>query len=389
MKFPKIKYALLCRILVFVIVIGVFFAPTIILSALPFLHLGIKVCSFLVCDIALLIYIFARLPVLLSLDITLGHIHCNNIARKKFILYRGFNTEKVEKRLKLFGKECSPTAILPKPDLLRYKYQPSMSIYQKCIEKVVTVYHVDNLDKNNYYKIFSSAITNSKALEGKRSPLFLDESQKNSPIARITVIFIFAKQIDADLRDNLYDKVCQNEGDGVNSVVIPCVVDTESMTAVFNCVGIPYIAYQYPAKNRGINIVKRYLFGSVLPLKTSPDRVDMPMYYDPEQSLWSFWKDIKKKMVTDQKEAKKRYDNMTHGEIIFEDDYLYVKWDDRVVWLFVEIDEETMAAKVDPIHTWYYPKANTISKSTVKEIKKWISEHFAEMGYVAKFEDSE
>ena len=344
---------------------------------------------FIVCDIAMLIYIFARLPVLLSMDITLGHIHCRNIARKKFILPQGFNAERVEKRLKLFGKECNSTAISPKPDVLRYKYQPSITVYQKCIEKVVAVYHVDSLDKSKYHKIFSSAITNSKALEGKRSPLFLDKSQKNAPIARITVIFIFAKQVDADLRENLYGIVCQNEGDGVNSVIIPCVVDAESGTAVFNCVKIPYIAYQYPSKNRGINIVKRYLFGGILPLKASPNRVDMPMDYDPKQSLWSFWRDTKKKMVTDQKEAKKRYGNMTHGEIIFEYDYLYVKWEDRGVWLFVEMDEDTMVAKVDPIHTWYYPKANTIAKSTVKEIKKRISVYFAEMGYVTEFEDYE
>jgi hypothetical protein len=96
-----------------------------------------------------------------------------------------------------------------------------------------------------------------------------------------------------------------------------------------------------------------------------------------------------KDMLTDQSDAKRRYEPMKHGEIVIEEDYIYLKWEDRGVWLFFELNEETKVAKVDAVRYWYYPRSTEIAKGTIKEIKSRISEHFAEMGYATKFADYE
>ena len=135
-------------------------------------------------------------------------------------------------------------------------------------------------------------------------------------------------------------------------------------------------------------MVRNILFGGFFTTRRSPDRIEMPKDYDPDKTLWSYWKEMKD-MLTDQSDAKRRYEPMKHGEIVIEEDYIYLKWEDRGVWLFFELDEETKVAKVDPVKYWYYPRSTEIAKSTIKEIKSRISAHFAEMGYATKFEDYE
>ena len=85
------------------------------------------------------------------------------------------------------------------------------------------------------------------------------------------------------------------------------------------------------------------------------------------------------------KETNKSYEKMNHKEIVFDDGYIYLKWEDKGIWVSVEIDEETKIAEVDAIDSWYYPKKNKISKDTTKEIKGMISSYFSELGYTTKY----
>ena len=388
MKFPKLKNALLCRILVYVVVLGAFLVPMALIFAnaeffpIPILLLGVFGPL-----VGLIIYMFKNLGVLMAIDMTLAMFHCHNMARKKFVLPKNFSQKWVENRILLFGKECEPTQILPLPHSVRYKFNTPITVFTSGIEKVVLTYHVDFLDKETYLSILRSANANSKALIGKKKALFLDKAQKKSPLSRSTVIFIFAKSVEEEFKENLYKVVCQNEGDGLHITVIPCVVDLEGEYAVFNSLCYPYMN-QYPAKNRGVNMVRNILFGGFLTTRRSPDRIDMPKDYDPDKTLWSYWKEMKD-MLTDQSDAKRRYEPMKHGELVIEEDYIYLKWEERGVWLFFELDEETKTAKVDAVKYWYYPRSTEIAKSTIKEIKSRISAHFAEMGYATKFEDYE
>ena len=385
MKFPKLKNALLCRILVYVVVLGVFIAPIIIVANLNFVHETIKIIVGITLAIALLIYLIKNFMLLMAMDIGLATLHCNNTARKRFALPLSFAVKKVENRILKYGKPCSPIAIVPSPHMLQYKSNAPLTIYSSGIEKVIAVYHIDLLDKNQYHSIINSATAISNALKGKKKHRFLDKSQKKSPLNRVTVIVIFAKQVDLDFRDNLFKAVCQNGGDGFDTATIPCVVDLETQFATFDSMRIPYAGFQYPVKNRGIKLIRKCLFNGKLTFANSPDAIDPIKDTDPEQSLWSFWRNMKKELISDEKETKKRYEKIAHKELIFDDGYIYLKWEDKGIWVSVEIDEETKIAEMDAIDSWYYPKQNKIAKTTIKEMKGIINSYFAELGYTTKF----
>ena len=385
MKIPQLKNALLCRILVYVVVLGGFIAPIIIVANLNFVPETIKIVVGVAFVIALLIYLIKNFMLLMAMDIGLATLHCNNTARKRFALPRLFAVKKVENRILKYGKPCSPIAILPKPHLLQYKSNAPLTIYSSGIEKVIVAYYIDFLDKNQYHSIINSATAISNALKGKKKHRFLDKSQKKSPLNRVTVIFLFAKQVDPNFRDNLFKAVCQNGGDGFDTATIPCVVDLETQFATFDSMRIPYAGFQYPVKNRGIRLIRKCLFNGKLTFANSPDAIDPIKDTDPEQSLWSFWRNMKKELISDEKETKKRYEKMVHKELIFDDGYIYLKWEDNGIWVSVEIDEKTKIAEIDAIDSWYYPKQNKIAKTTIKEMKGIINSYFAELGYTTKF----
>ena len=385
MKFPKLKNALLCRILVYVVVLGGFIAPIIIVANLNFVPEKIKIITGATLAIALLIYLIKNFMLLMAMDIGLATLHCNNTARKRFALPKSFSVKNAENRISKFGKQYSPIAISPKPHLLQYNSNAPLTIYSSGIEKVIAVYHIDLLDKNQYHSIINSATANSNSLKGKKKHRFLDKSQKKSPLNRVTVIFLFAKQVDPNFRDNLFNAVCQNGGDGFDTATIPCVVDLETQFATFDGMRIPYAGFQYPVKNRGIKLIRKCLFNGKLTFANSPDAIDPIKDTDPEQSLWSFWRNMKKELISDEKETKKRYEKMVHKELIFDDGYIYLKWEDNGIWVSVEIDEKTKIAEINAIDSWYYPKQNKIAKTTIKEMKSIINSYFAELGYTTKF----
>ncbi len=385
MKSPKLKNAFLCRILVYVVVLGGFIAPIIIVANLKFVPEAIKVIVGIGLAVGLLIYLLKNFVLLMAMDVGLAMLHCHNTARKHFILPESFSEQKVERRINRFGKKYEPSAISPRPETLRYKSNAPMTIYSSGIEKIIATYRIDFLDKSQYQLIVNSATANSKALKGKTKHRFLDKSQKSSPLNRATIIVIFAKQVDEKLRNSLFDVVCKNGGDGFDTAILPCVVDLEKQVCTFDSMRMPYTGFQYPVKNRGIKIIRQYLFNNKFPFADSPDMLDPIKDMDPEQSLWDFWKTMKKELVSDDKNIKKRFEKMKHRDILFEDGYIYLKWEDHGLWISVELNEELRMAEIDPIDSWDYPKSHKIAKATIKEIKTLINTYFAGLGYTTKY----
>ena len=76
---------------------------------------------------------------------------------------------------------------------------------------------------------------------------------------------------------------------------------------------------------------------------------------------------------------------MKHRDILFEDGYIYLKWEDHGLWISVEFNEELRMAEIDPIDSWDYPKSHKIAKATIKEIKTLINTYFAGLGYTTKY----
>lgn len=386
MKFPRLKNALMCRTLVYVIVIGGFIAPIIIAANFSFLPDALKVLVGVVCVIGLLVYIFKNIVVLMTMDLELATLHCYNTARKHFVLPRSFSVEKAEKRISRFGKPRDASAVFPRPSLLQYKSSAPITVYSSGIEKLIATYHIEFLDKNEYRAIVHSAIVNAKALKGQKKHRFLDNVQKGAPLNQVTVIVIFAQRIDENFRAALFDTVCKHGGDGFDVAVLPCVVDLEMQDCTFDSIRIPYAGFQYPVKNRGIRIIRKYLFHNRFPFANSPDTVAPPMKdLDTDQSLWDFWRATKEDLMLEEKRRQKRFENMAHKEVIMEDDYLYVKWNARGIWLSVELDEEQRTAEIDAIDLWDYPKTDKIAKATIKDLKHLLDAYFAQLGYATKY----
>ncbi len=389
MRFPRLKNALLCRILVYVVVLGMFAAPVVMIACLDFVPDYIKLLVVIASAIGAIIYLFKNLMILMAMDMGLAMLHCNNTARKQFALPKSFTNERMEKKVCRFGKAYPAATIQPQPSILRYKMHTPAAIYSSGIEKVVTVYHTDYLDKEVYRQIWRSATVNSTALVKKKKPFFLDKQQKRSPLNRVTVIIISALRIDPHLRMNLFDEVCQKEGDGFDVAILPCVIDLEYHACIFNSLRFPYTGFQYPVKNRGIRIIRKLIFGRKFPLKPDQHLLEPIKDMDPDQTLWEFWRDLKKELIENDREHKKRFESMNHREIIFEDDFLYVKWKERGVWLAAEQDQKRKTIAVDTIDLWDYPKSNKIAKNTVHEIQQAITTYFASRGYIVQFSPPE
>ena len=90
MKFPKLKHALLCRILVYVVILGGFIAPMIIVANLKFVPEAAKVIVGIGLAVGLLIYLLKNFVLLMAMDVGLAMLHCHNTARKHFVLPKSF-----------------------------------------------------------------------------------------------------------------------------------------------------------------------------------------------------------------------------------------------------------------------------------------------------------
>ena len=383
LRFPKLKNALLCRILVYITVLGSFLVPIIIVARLSFIPIKGIICIGLA--IGLLVYIVKNFILLMAMDLSLATLHCHNKARKSFALSKSFSQKSTERKISGFGKETQPTAASPRPDLLRYKSSAPVTVYSSGIEKIIAVYHTGLLDKRGYDLILNSAEANTRSLKGKSRHRFLDSNQKKAPLNSVTVIIIFAKRVEENFACVLADTVLKNGGDGFDTAVIPCVVDIEKRLCTFDSMKIPYIGYQYPVKNRGIKLIKKYLFNNRFTYSESPEMRELVTDIDPEQTLWDFWRTTKKELITNDRDLKKRFEKMKHREIISEDGFIYLKWEDCGIITAYELNEESKTAEADSVEFWAYPKKNKIAKDTIKEIQNEISKHFAATGYTVKY----
>ena len=387
MKYPKIKNALLCRILIYIVVIGGFLFPIIPLCLIPFISEDVKILISFALVVALLIYMVKNFVTLMTMDAMLAFINCFRNARTEFDLPDNYSTTKILHKISRFGKSCEVQPIYPQPDMLKYKFKTSWEIYSKGTEKVVTTYQVERLDKELYSKIFNSTKRNSKSLIGTKKPLFLDKEQKKAPLKRITVVFIFAQTIEEKFRSDMYDTLCKQNGDEIDDYYLPCVIDLERKLCSFNSMKFPELGLGYHAINIGIKFICKTIFGGKPSLENNNHFIHVELDNSLDDSLWAFWKNTKKEVVGDEKGRRKRFEKMEHKQIIFdkEDEFIYVKWENKGLWLSVILNEDTRIVEVDSIHSWDYPKSNMIAKNTIKEIEKTISIYFAGLGYTAKF----
>ena len=383
MNQPKLKYPRLCRILTYVVVIGAAILPIILVFQFPVPD-GVKVVVLLASLCGLLVYLFRNFLVLMMLDMTLAMLSCYRTARSRYPLPPHRSAEAIRSSILRYGVSCDPSPIKPTPSALRYKFSNPMTVYSRGIEKVVVAYEIDLLTRDLYRDIFSSAKTNSRFLTGRKKARFLDKEQKKQPLHRVTVIVILAHKIDAALVPELYELVCKQCGNEDEDCLVPCVIDLENHTCVFNCLRVPYVGFNYAVKNRGIRIIKNRVFGGSLPL-TDEYRLSSMKDADPEMSLWDFWRELHHQVVGAERKTKKQFESMAEREIRMVGEVLYLKWDGFGVCQTVEFDTESKTAKVESVTNWAYPKSQPIGKKTIRKIEDYIFSYFQKQEYTVTF----
>ena len=383
MNQPKLKYPRLCRILTYVVVIGAAILPIILVFQFPVPD-GVKVVVLLASLCGLLVYLFRNFLVLMMLDMTLAMLSCYRTGRSKYHLPQHRSADAIRSSILRYGVSCDPSPIKPTPSALRYKFSNPMTVYSRGIEKVVVAYEIDLLTRDLYRDIFSSAKTNSRFLTGRKKARFLDKEQKKQPLHRVTVIVILAHKIDAPLVPELYELVCKQCGNEDEDCLVPCVIDLENHTCVFNCLRVPYVGFNYAVKNRGIRIIKNRVFGGSLPL-TDEYRLSSMKDTDPEMSIWDFWRELHHQVVGAERKTKKQFESMAEREIRMVGEVLYLKWDGFGVCQTVEFDTESKTAKVESVTNWAYPKSQPIGKKTIRKIEDYIFSYFQKQEYTVTF----
>ena len=248
----------------------------------------------------------------------------------------------------------------------------------------MAVYHCTLLNKEEYHSIMNSAVANSKALTGKKKRLLLDKEQKSSPLNRVTVILILATAVETGLSQNLYDLICKNEGDGFDVSVLPCVVDLSAKTCAFNSPWEPYFGMQYPVKNRGIRLIKKYIFSGSFP-KGTGKLMDELEDFDGEKTLWTFWQELKQEWRDQDRETKKHLGKMSHGQLVVEEESIFLKWEDRGTEWSLQWEDENKTAVITVMDAWFYPKVRPMSKKHLALLKGQVQDYFALNGTAVRF----
>ena len=149
----------------------------------------------------------------------------------------------------------------------------------------------------------------------------------------------------------------------------------------------PELGLGHHAINIGIKHIRKTIFGGKPSLKNNNHFINIDFDNSLDDSLWTLWKTTKKEVIGDEKGRRNRFEKMEHKQIIFdkEDELIYIKWENKGLWLSVILNEDTRIVEIDSFNSWNYPKSNMIAKNTIKEIEKTISIYFAGLGYTAKF----
>lgn len=393
-QFPQLKQTLLCKIFLCLMMLK-YAIFGILVSTLRAIPNNAKVFLIVGAFALTLVDMFRNFAFYLTTEMTLEVLHCLLTGGWEFSLPQAFSAQELVQRCGSFGRAYEPTVLAPRPAMLRYRSGRPAQMFASGIEKIIAVYPVAMLDEDTYRRIHASAAQNAKALKGKKKHILLEKPQRKAPIDQVTVALIVADQVEEAFRSKLKDVTSKQVGDGETVSMIPCVVDLEKQRCIFDSTREVFLDGHYPVKNRGIRLIKRYLFrGGLRLIGDSNDFLKNEAASAEngeeekilEMSFWEYTRMAKKEMAGCDEEDAKRFKQMKHREIVIEGEYLYLKWEQSGIWTALERDEEARTVKLDPIVSWYYPRARKIDKETVKKIKKELSTYFAGEGCTVKYD---
>lgn len=394
MKYPKLRDTIACKIALLSPIV-IIIATCVILSIIfPGFEEHILLLSLFPLIIS---YVLLCVIPLMSISVVKAWkkdrlwytTDCNENNRKKALAI-------IENRIK--NKKCPVDNFNPAPAKVYYKKTPSFSNNQATYEKITIIYETDYLDEKTYNTIINTSkkITkNLKTTVEKR--LFFNQKKDKAPTVTGTAVIILADYIDHNIPEPV-----RNLPDFENTAIVPCVADFSCNRYYFDGKKDINFGFGKPAKNIAIDLIIKYVFDKKLPLKGN-DKFDYSQFkdadYTPDTTLWFFISDLIKAVLQEIKasksNAKKYGKSLKDGEMLYEDDELYIKKAEKLA-IFTAmadyedntdpdlIDETTKKGHTLGVivpDTWSYPKKNKISKKDRKELKEKAKEFFVQKGF--------
>lgn len=292
-KFPKLKNPVLCKIILYAP--AFLWMPILLLIAVFEEELEAVLPGFaivilmLVLMIFALVYLFHNPFMFLGMDVSLEGIRLHLKDRKFFQTDKNGSTRTEEekiisRRMSRLGYTCEPNKASPAPLLIKFYSHYSWTVFYARIEKICLLYSVAHLDAELYRRIMTSASSNIIPLHGNKDGMrFIDKQKKKAPIASAAAVIILADSID----EKIPSMVRRDLGSYSESIILPCVADISSGRYYFDSLAdihIPGLAGK-PAKNFAIEIIKKAVFGGLLPLQGNDNLCEMKNF-DPEATLW-------------------------------------------------------------------------------------------------------
>ena len=385
MMYPKIKYPLFCRIILYLIAILALLGSVALVGIPAFIPLKLKIGLIIVIFLVFLGIVFKNMLQIMYIDAKLAYFRCYNTARKSWRLAEKTSCEKIEKSVLRMGKSYTPLEVQPVPNQLTYKFSTSLTAYYCGIERVVMSYSIDLLTEDALAEIIKSARENSHALKETKKALFLPKIQKQTPLSRVTVALIFAKAVEDGLSEQLFDILSRESDECTETAFMPCVLDLERKKAIFDSLREPVVGFACPAKNRGFKMINKCIYGGKIRFFDTGDLLSPLDNYDPEMNLRQFIENTKKELVEEKEKTRHRFVTMNHTDIIYENDFLYVKWEDKGVWLFAQKDEEEGVLNIDIPEHYDYPRYAEVPPDVCESIKILLENYFAELSVKTKF----
>lgn len=389
MEIFKIKNAKFCRFIIALILLLIIITPFTVLT-FNFLEMGVRAG---ICLILLFVSVFLLIKFsasAISSELVLKIIEANNKKRTKFDFPENLTKDKIESYIEKIGIKCEPTTVFPQPEILQYQFKMPVSAHAKGFETIISTYSIECLTNEELKNIIKSVKSSSKNLKVKKKAFYLDTQQKKAPLNRTNIVVIFADTVEETLEKHLFHILCKEDNDGFNESIIPCVLNLSNETIVFNCDWLPDAFSENFARNRGIKIIQNKIFKRKLDFKHNQNYVELKFDgIDTEQTIFQLLKNEGNQFVDFKKKINKKFKNMNDKEIIFEDDFLYIKSGEKGVAIYSEIIDETKTVNIDTIEFWDYPKRNQIPKKTVSQLQSLATNYFFNQGYTVKFLSTE
>lgn len=260
-------------------------------------------------------------------------------------------------------------------------------------EDYYTLYEADTLTTD----FCSGAVAESKSIMRKYGekglyPFLQTRRERKRPVTRACATVIVCNKADFDA----VSYVRRNFSKGHTGLAV-CICEMSTGRYFLNgAAQSKEWIFETGAEAIAINLIKKSVFCKKLNLKDNSYYMpthDLP--FDPEETFYNTYADIKKDLKTSSGEAKRIAKSLKDGEVYFYDDTVYYKKGERTCAYTVmgedetEGEEKTDKKTVLVDRSWSYPKTSKMSKKDYDEALLKIEEHLKSSGMDFEFKTFE